>query len=47
MKNKGQESKSYTIKGVLAVHTVLYTGELKNVVKKERFEEKIAEGAGK
>lgn len=47
MKNKGAEGKAYTVKGVLAAHTVLYTGELKNSVKKERFQEKIPEGEGK
>lgn len=43
IKNKGEEKKSYTVTGALAVHTVLYTGELKSAVKKHRFEEKIAE----
>ncbi|KAF8788081.1 Annulin like protein [Argiope bruennichi] len=47
MKNKGLEKKTYTVKGVLAVHTVLYTGQLKNAVKKERFEVNIGEGAEK
>lgn len=47
MKNKGVEGKAYTVKGVLAAHTVLYTGELKHSVKKERFQEKIPEGEGK
>ncbi|KAG8198472.1 hypothetical protein JTE90_022202 [Oedothorax gibbosus] len=47
IRNRGVEKKSYTVKGAMAVHTVLYTGQLKNQVKKERFNEVIKEGAEK
>ncbi|KFM78740.1 Annulin, partial [Stegodyphus mimosarum] len=43
IKNKGLEKKTYTVKGVLAVHTTFYTGQLKNAVKKDKFEIKIAD----
>ncbi|XP_054711859.1 annulin-like [Uloborus diversus] len=45
IRNRGLDKRTYTVKGVLAVHTVLYTGELKNAVKKERFEHRISEDA--
>lgn len=43
IKNKGREGKAYNIKGIMRVGTVLYTGHLKNLVKKDRFDVKVEE----
>lgn len=40
-------SKDYTISIILRVDTVLYTGEVKDAVKKEKFDRVIKAGTGK
>ncbi|XP_076321349.1 annulin-like isoform X1 [Tachypleus tridentatus] len=43
-KNKNNKNKDYTLKVILRVDTMLYTGQLKNLVKKDTFEIKLAAG---
>lgn len=44
IKNRSKAKKNYTVDALLRVDSMLYTGELKKLVKKEKYEVKVASG---